>query len=118
LTEVFRQAAAIDIADDQKRRVVWRRFHERLHQQDVDNRGLVDDEQIALEGIVGAGVGTRERVGVGENVRAAYLVMFGQMRFGALVREQAIEREPTLGATRRETGRLSASAFRFDREFV
>jgi hypothetical protein len=44
--------------------------------------------------------------------------MFGQMRFGALVREQAIEREPILGATRRETGRLSASAFRFDREFV
>jgi hypothetical protein len=75
LTEVFRQAAAIDIADDQKRRVVWRRFHERLHQQDVDNRGLVGDEQIALEGIVGASVGTRERVGVGENVRAAYLVM-------------------------------------------
>ena len=44
--------------------------------------------------------------------------MFGQMRFGALVREQAIEREPILGATTRETGRLSTNAFRFDREFV
>jgi hypothetical protein len=47
--------------------------------------------------------------------------MFGQMRFeGALVREQAIERaiEPILGATRRRIGRLSASAFRFGRDFV
>ena len=43
----------VDIADDQQRRVVWDRFHERLHQHDVDHRGLVDDEQIAIEGIVG-----------------------------------------------------------------
>ena len=42
----------VDIADDQQRRVVWRRFHERLHQHDIDHRGLVDDEQIAIEGIV------------------------------------------------------------------
>ena len=28
-------------------------FHERLHQHDIDHRGLVDDEQIAIEGIVG-----------------------------------------------------------------
>jgi hypothetical protein len=41
----------VDIADDQQRRVVRNRFHERLHQQDVDHRGLVDDEQIAIEGI-------------------------------------------------------------------
>jgi hypothetical protein len=33
--------------------MVWRRFHERLHQHDVDHRGLVDDEQIAIERIVG-----------------------------------------------------------------
>ena len=43
----------VDIADDQQRRVVWRRFHERLHQHDIDHRGLVDDEQIAIERIVG-----------------------------------------------------------------
>ena len=28
------------------------RFHERLHKQDVDHRGFVDHEQIAIEGIV------------------------------------------------------------------
>ena len=43
----------VDIADDQQRRVIRRRFHQRLHQHDIDHRGLVDDEQIALEGIVG-----------------------------------------------------------------
>jgi hypothetical protein len=43
----------VDIADDQQRRVVWRRFHKRLHQHDVDHLGLVDHEQVAIEGIVG-----------------------------------------------------------------
>ena len=43
----------VDIADDEQRRVVGRRFHQRLHQHDVDHRGLVDDQQIAIEGIVG-----------------------------------------------------------------
>ena len=43
----------VDIADDQQRRVVRRRLHQRLHQHDVDHGGLVDHEQIAIEGIVG-----------------------------------------------------------------
>ena len=43
----------VDIADDQQRRVVRRRLHERLHQHDVDHGGLVGHEQIAIEGIVG-----------------------------------------------------------------
>ena len=42
----------VDISDDQQRRVVRDRFHKRLHQHDVDHRGLVDHEQIAIEGIV------------------------------------------------------------------
>jgi hypothetical protein len=43
----------VDIADDQQRRLVRDRFHERLHQHDIDHRGLVDHKQIAVEGIVG-----------------------------------------------------------------
>ena len=43
----------VDIADDQQRRVIRRRLHQRLHQHDVDHGGLVDHEQIAIEGIVG-----------------------------------------------------------------
>jgi hypothetical protein len=43
----------VDIADDQQRRLVRDCFHERLHQHDVDHRRLVDDEQIAIERIVG-----------------------------------------------------------------
>ena len=43
----------VDVSDDQQGRVVRDRFHERLHKQDVDHRGLVDDEQIASRGIVG-----------------------------------------------------------------
>ena len=36
----------------ESRGVVRYRFHKRLHQQDVDHRGLVDYEQIAIKGIV------------------------------------------------------------------
>ena len=43
----------VDIADDEQRRVIRRRLHQRLHQHDVDHGGLVDHEQIAIEGIVG-----------------------------------------------------------------
>ena len=43
----------VDVSDDQQRRLVGDRFHERLHQHDVDHRGLVDHEQIAVERIVG-----------------------------------------------------------------
>ena len=42
----------VDVADDQQRRIIWRRFHQRLHQHDIDHRGLVDHEEIAVEGIV------------------------------------------------------------------
>jgi hypothetical protein len=43
----------VDIADYEQRRIVRDRFHERLHQHDVDHGGLVDHEQITIEGIVG-----------------------------------------------------------------
>jgi hypothetical protein len=43
----------VNVSDDQQRRVVRDRFHERLHLQDIDHRGLVDNEQIAIEEIVG-----------------------------------------------------------------
>jgi hypothetical protein len=42
----------VDISNDQQRCVVRDRFHERLHQHDVDHRGLIDHEQIAIERIV------------------------------------------------------------------
>ena len=41
----------VDVADDEQRRVVRRRLHQRLHQHNVDHRGLVDHEQVAIEGI-------------------------------------------------------------------
>jgi hypothetical protein len=43
----------VDIADNEQRPVDRRRFNQRLHQGDVDHRGLVDHEQIAIEEIVG-----------------------------------------------------------------
>ena len=43
----------VDVADDQQRGIVGNRLHQRLHQHDVDHRGLVDDQQIAVERIVG-----------------------------------------------------------------
>src|SRR5271163_5252703 len=43
----------VDIADDKQRGIVRCRLHQSLHQHDVDHRGLVDDQQIAIEGIVG-----------------------------------------------------------------
>ena len=39
----------IDIADEQQRRSLRQRPQHRLHQRHVDHRGLVDDEQIAVE---------------------------------------------------------------------
>ena len=42
----------IDISNDQQRCVIGNCSHKRLHQQDVDHRRLVDDEQIAIEGII------------------------------------------------------------------
>jgi len=35
----------VDVADDQQRGIVRGRLHQRLHQHDVDHRGLVDDLQ-------------------------------------------------------------------------
>jgi hypothetical protein len=32
--------------------LVRHRLHQRLHQQDVDHRGLIDDQQVAIERIV------------------------------------------------------------------
>jgi hypothetical protein len=39
----------IDIADDEQGRLVRDRFDQRIHQQHVDHRGLVDNQQIAVE---------------------------------------------------------------------
>ena len=43
----------VDVADDQQRGIVGNGPHQRLHQHDVDHRGLVDDQQIAVERVVG-----------------------------------------------------------------
>ena len=42
----------VDVADDEQRRVIWNGFQQRLHQQDVDHRRFVDDEEVAVEAIV------------------------------------------------------------------
>src|ERR1700720_4396273 len=42
----------VDVADDQQRGMVGDGPHQRLHQQDVDHGGLVDDQQIAFERVV------------------------------------------------------------------
>ena len=42
------------VADDQQRGVIGHRLHQRLHQQDVNHGGLVDDQQIAVERVVAA----------------------------------------------------------------
>ena len=43
----------VDVADDQQRGLVRHRLHQRLHQHDIDHRGLVDDQQVAVERVVG-----------------------------------------------------------------
>jgi hypothetical protein len=43
----------VDVADNQQRRIIWRRLPRCPDQHDVDHRRLVDDEQIAIERIVG-----------------------------------------------------------------
>ena len=42
----------VDVAHDQQRRAVGNRLHQRLHQHDVDHRGLVHNEQVAVERII------------------------------------------------------------------
>jgi len=42
----------VDVADDQEGSSVGHRPHEGLHQQDVDHRCFVHDQQIAIERIV------------------------------------------------------------------
>jgi hypothetical protein len=42
----------IDVADDYQRRMVGDRPQQCLHQQDIDHRGFVDDQQVALEWVV------------------------------------------------------------------
>ena len=44
----------VDVADDQQRGIVGHRLQQRLHQHDVDHRGLVDDQQVAVERVVAA----------------------------------------------------------------
>ena len=43
----------IDVADEEDRRPVGHRAHQRLHQGDVDHRHLVDNQQIAVERLPG-----------------------------------------------------------------
>src|SRR5258707_3541295 len=42
----------VDGADDQQRSAVRHRLQQRLHQHDVDHRGLVDNQQVAVERVV------------------------------------------------------------------
>ena len=42
----------VDVADDQQRGIVRHRLQQRLHQHDIDHRGLVDDQQVAVERVV------------------------------------------------------------------
>ena len=42
----------VDVANDQQGRGVRRCLHQRLHQKHVDHRGLVDNQQVAVEAIV------------------------------------------------------------------
>ena len=39
----------VDVADDQQRRALGHRLEQRVHQQHVDHRRLVDDQQVAVE---------------------------------------------------------------------
>ena len=89
----------VDVADDEQRRIVRHRLHQRLHQHDVDHRGLVDHEQIAIEGIVGVAlepavpwVDLEETVdGLGLNARR-----FGHA-FGRAARGRAKQQSHALG---------------------
>ena len=40
------------MSDDQQRRVIGDGPQQCLHQQDIDHRGFVDDQQVALEWVV------------------------------------------------------------------
>ena len=42
----------VDIANDQESSLVRYRFHERLHQHDIDHGSLVDHQQVAVEWVV------------------------------------------------------------------
>ena len=59
----------IDIADQQQRRPLRQGTQDRPHQRHVDHRGLVDDQQIAVQGLVlvapetaGPGIGFEQAV--------------------------------------------------------
>ena len=41
----------VDVAHDEQRRVVRNGPQQRLHEQDVDHGGLVDDQEVAVEGV-------------------------------------------------------------------
>ena len=40
----------VDITNDQEGGLIWHCPQERLHQHDIDHRGLVDHQQVAIEG--------------------------------------------------------------------
>ena len=42
----------VDVANDQEGGLVRHRLHERLHQHDIDHRGFVDHQQVAIERII------------------------------------------------------------------
>src|SRR6185312_5085929 len=42
----------VDVANDQKGGLVGYCLHERLHQHDIDHRGLVDNQQVTIERVV------------------------------------------------------------------
>jgi hypothetical protein len=42
----------VDVAHDQQSGTVRHRLQQRLHQHDIDHRGLIDNQQVAVERIV------------------------------------------------------------------
>ena len=42
----------VDVADEDQRRLVRHRLKQSVHQGNIDHRGLVDDEQIALQRVI------------------------------------------------------------------
>jgi len=42
----------VDVTHDEQRRGSWHRLHQRLHQQHIDHRALVDDQQITVERVL------------------------------------------------------------------
>lgn len=44
----------VDVTDDQQGCAIGNRFHQRLHQHDVNHRSFVDDEKVAFERVLGS----------------------------------------------------------------